>query len=129
MSLIDDLQIWLASGPGAPLFGQMFERVHDVDREFHQASLADPGGIGGELALITATSDSLRAPFNCFVTRVPDVATLSTDQRRAFTDRLPPLRDTAGRRVSVDDDRLQPDDLVLEAVSYTHLTLPTSDLV
>ncbi|MBK7072363.1 MAG: hypothetical protein IPH44_08655 [Myxococcales bacterium] len=114
MSLIDDLQIWLASGPGAPLFGQMFERVHDVDREFHQASLADPGGIGGELALITATSDSLRAPFNCFVTRVPDVATLSTDQRRAFTDRLPPLRDTAGRRVSVDDDRLQPDDLVLE---------------
>ncbi|HYC91749.1 MAG TPA: phospholipase D-like domain-containing protein [Thermoanaerobaculia bacterium] len=119
MSLIDDLGVWLASGPGAPLFAQLFSTAHAPLKEFGSPESGLPPRTFGGLQVHLNADEDLRAPSNGLLWRVPDVNTLTDDEKKAFRAAWPVLRSTDGLLFGP-DNFVQPGDLLLEVWGGAH---------
>lgn len=119
MSLIDDLGVWLASGPGAPLFGQLFSAVHAPLTHFAEAEPGDPPRTFGGLKVHLNSDEDVRAPSNGLLWRVPDIGTLNDEETKAYRASWPALRSTDGLLFGP-DNFVQPGDLLLEVWGAAH---------
>jgi phosphatidylserine/phosphatidylglycerophosphate/cardiolipin synthase-like enzyme len=119
VSLIDDLGVWLASGPGAPLFAQLFSVAHAPLKEFAEVDLGVPPRTFGGLQVQLNADEDLRAPSNGLLWRVPDPSALTDDEKKVFRAAWPVLRSTDGELFGP-DNFVQPGDLLLEVWGGAH---------
>ena len=101
-NLIDVLVMWLGSGPSSPKYCQLVSSAAQRSLQFG----LDNGGSPSDLLELTAPAGEIvAAPTNALAWHVPDLATLTDEEKALVKAAWPPLRKLTGASFTPEDAR------------------------
>jgi phosphatidylserine/phosphatidylglycerophosphate/cardiolipin synthase-like enzyme len=104
-NLLDVLMMWLGGGPSSPKYCQLVSNAAQRSLRFGSDNAGTPSDL---LELTAAAGETIAAPANVLAWHVPDLATLTAEEKAQVKAAWPPLRKLTGASFTAEDARDNP---------------------